>query len=107
MYCGGYNRKKIKAVVSEKRLGNFLQSFNWAKWDKSSAKVTIKGKGDKPQWSIKGKYKKFNLLWTSNSPGGGNSTIKAFVNNGELIKRISPAAYYRSKTIQRQLDKLK
>jgi hypothetical protein len=96
MMCGGNRHKRKPVVVTEKRLNNFLQAFDWAKWDKSSIKIVRKGIGDKPQWSIEGKFKKFNLLWTSAHPGGAEPYLKVFDKKGNLLQRYSKATFQSS-----------
>jgi len=96
MMCGGNRHKRKPAVVTEKRLNNFLQAFNWAKWNKSSVIIVRAGMGDRPQWRIDGKFKKFNLSWTSAHPGGAEPYLHILNKKGALLLRYSRATYQAS-----------
>lgn len=102
--CGGNRHKRKPAVVTEKRLNNFLQAFNWAKWNKSSVIIVRAGMGDRPQWRIDGKFKKFNLSWTSAHPGGAEPYLHILNKKGALLLRYSRATYLVSKKINKMLS---
>ena len=91
-------------IITETRKSNLERAFNWIKWDWSSAEITIKGWGDRPQFTIKGKYKGFSFLYRSQSPGGGPSSLKWFDKKGKLHYNYTPAPFIERDKIKSYCD---
>lgn len=72
-----YNSPKL----SKKRIQNIIDAVPGVKWDPLSIKVTIKGWGDRPAFTMMGHIltpingKIVNVTWHTNTPGGGTSRM--------------------------------